>query len=64
MPCFPTGKMWICPFCYQRNHFPSHYASIAENNLPAELFPNYWYDPHITVLASLEPLCLINPHDP
>mmetsp|Transcript_54019 Transcript_54019/g.171416 ORF Transcript_54019/g.171416 Transcript_54019/m.171416 type:complete len:780 (-) Transcript_54019:125-2464(-) len=35
------GKMWICPFCYQRNHFPPHYASIAENNLPAELFPTY-----------------------
>mmetsp|Transcript_22611 Transcript_22611/g.27289 ORF Transcript_22611/g.27289 Transcript_22611/m.27289 type:complete len:751 (+) Transcript_22611:306-2558(+) len=36
-----NGKIWICPFCYQRNHFPPHYASIAENNLPAELFPNY-----------------------
>ncbi|KAK3267011.1 hypothetical protein CYMTET_24406, partial [Cymbomonas tetramitiformis] len=36
-----VGKIWICPFCYSRNHFPPHYASIAENNLPAELFPNY-----------------------
>eukprot|EP00899_Mesostigma_viride_P022815 jgi/Mesvir1/3718/Mv14997-RA.3 len=35
------GKIWICPFCYTRNHFPPHYASIAENNLPAELFPSY-----------------------
>lgn len=36
-----VAKIWICPFCYQRNHFPAHYASIAENNLPAELFPQY-----------------------
>eukprot|EP00271_Cylindrocystis_brebissonii_P001991 TRINITY_DN1233_c2_g1_i1.p1 TRINITY_DN1233_c2_g1~~TRINITY_DN1233_c2_g1_i1.p1 ORF type:complete len:780 (+),score=203.52 TRINITY_DN1233_c2_g1_i1:402-2741(+) len=36
-----NGKIWICPFCYQRNHFPPHYASISEVNLPAELFPQY-----------------------
>mmetsp|Transcript_26598 Transcript_26598/g.44462 ORF Transcript_26598/g.44462 Transcript_26598/m.44462 type:complete len:757 (+) Transcript_26598:112-2382(+) len=35
------GKIWICPFCYQRNHYPAHYADISENNLPAELIPNY-----------------------
>eukprot|EP00898_Chlorokybus_atmophyticus_P006829 jgi/Chlat1/7147/Chrsp57S06816 len=35
------GKIWICIFCYQRNHFPPHYAEISENSLPAELFPNY-----------------------
>ncbi|KAL3678997.1 hypothetical protein R1sor_021953 [Riccia sorocarpa] len=35
------AKIWICPFCYQRNHFPPHYASISENNMPAELFPQY-----------------------
>eukprot|EP00274_Cyanoptyche_gloeocystis_P004924 CAMPEP_0196665716 /NCGR_PEP_ID=MMETSP1086-20130531/62282_1 /TAXON_ID=77921 /ORGANISM="Cyanoptyche gloeocystis , Strain SAG4.97" /LENGTH=103 /DNA_ID=CAMNT_0042002613 /DNA_START=100 /DNA_END=407 /DNA_ORIENTATION=+ len=35
------GKIWICPFCYQRNHFPAHYADISETNLPAELIPNY-----------------------
>lgn len=35
------AKIWICPFCYQRNHFPPHYASISEENLPAELFPQY-----------------------
>ncbi|XP_078438098.1 protein transport protein SEC23 C-like [Wolffia australiana] len=34
-------KIWICPFCYQRNHFPHHYASISEDNLPAELFRQY-----------------------
>ncbi|GJP53086.1 hypothetical protein CLOM_g12223 [Closterium sp. NIES-68] len=35
------GKMWVCPFCYQRNQFPPHYAAISEQNLPAELFPQY-----------------------
>lgn len=35
------AKIWICPFCYQRNHFPQHYASISEDNLPAELYPQY-----------------------
>ncbi|KAK9095614.1 hypothetical protein Scep_027083 [Stephania cephalantha] len=32
------AKIWICPFCYQRNHFPPNYASISEENLPAELY--------------------------
>ncbi|KAK1294638.1 Protein transport protein Sec24-like [Acorus calamus] len=35
------AKIWICPFCFQRNHFPTHYASISEDSLPAELFPQY-----------------------
>lgn len=35
------GKIWICPFCFQRNHFPEHYSAISESNLPAELFPQY-----------------------
>ncbi|KAK9273791.1 hypothetical protein L1049_018601 [Liquidambar formosana] len=35
------AKIWICPFCFQRNHFPPHYASISDDNLPAELFPQY-----------------------
>ncbi|CAI5469938.1 unnamed protein product [Closterium sp. Yama58-4] len=35
------GKIWVCPFCYQRNQFPPHYAAISESNLPAELFPQY-----------------------
>lgn len=34
-------KIWICPFCYQRNHFPHHYASLSEDSLPAELFRQY-----------------------
>lgn len=36
-----NSKLWICPFCHTRNHFPAHYQGISETNLPAELFPNY-----------------------
>ncbi|KAK7400043.1 hypothetical protein VNO78_11242 [Psophocarpus tetragonolobus] len=36
-----TAKIWICPFCYNRNHFPPHYSQISETNLPAELYPQY-----------------------
>ncbi|KAL6858824.1 hypothetical protein ACP4OV_017826 [Aristida adscensionis] len=36
-----AAKIWVCPFCFQRNHFPQHYSSISEHNLPAELFPQY-----------------------
>ncbi|WCJ23094.1 Sec23/Sec24 protein transport family protein [Euphorbia peplus] len=36
-----AAKIWICPFCFQRNHFPSNYASISDDHLPAELFPQY-----------------------
>ena len=35
------AKIWVCPFCFQRNHFPPHYSEVNENNLPAELIPNY-----------------------
>ena len=35
------AKIWICPFCFQRNHFPPHYNDINEQNLPAELIPQY-----------------------
>lgn len=35
------GKMWICPFCLQRNPFPPHYKDITATNLPAELLPKY-----------------------
>lgn len=31
-------KLWTCPFCITRNHFPPTYAeNISETNLPAEL---------------------------
>jgi protein transport protein SEC23 len=35
------GKLWICPFCLQRNPFPPHYKDITATNLPAELLPKY-----------------------
>ncbi|KAF9625053.1 hypothetical protein IFM89_017788 [Coptis chinensis] len=35
------NKIWICVFCHQRNQFPSHYHSISQDNLPAELFQQY-----------------------
>ncbi|CAI9113143.1 OLC1v1013689C1 [Oldenlandia corymbosa var. corymbosa] len=36
-----AALIWICPICYQRNHFPQHYSSISETNFPAELYPQY-----------------------
>ncbi|KAK8814089.1 hypothetical protein WA158_007951 [Blastocystis sp. Blastoise] len=34
------NKLWTCPFCNQRNHFPPEYAqSISETTLPYELMP-------------------------
>ncbi|OWZ65695.1 protein transporter SEC23 [Cryptococcus neoformans] len=36
------GKMWICPFCLQRNPFPPHYhQDLSPNNLPPELLPKF-----------------------
>jgi ribosomal protein L37AE/L43A len=35
-----AAKIWICPFCFQRNHFSPAYSSISDDNLPAELFPH------------------------
>lgn len=35
-------KLWTCPFCTGRNHFPHHYAeNISESSLPAELIPQF-----------------------
>ncbi|KAM7279409.1 hypothetical protein ACFE04_006543 [Oxalis oulophora] len=53
-----TAKIWICPFCYQRNHFPQHYSMISETNLPAELYPQF-----TTVQYTLPPPHQINPND-
>ncbi|GMF19510.1 unnamed protein product [Phytophthora lilii] len=37
-----VSKLWVCPFCVTRNHFPPHYAeNITQENLPAELIPQY-----------------------
>ncbi|RWW42400.1 hypothetical protein BHE74_00052052 [Ensete ventricosum] len=34
-----AARIWICPFCFSRNHFPPHYAAISEANVPGELYP-------------------------
>lgn len=31
-------KIWICPLCLSRNHFPHHYSAISESNVPGELY--------------------------
>jgi len=35
------ARVWVCPFCFQRNPFPPQYAGISEQNLPAELIPQF-----------------------
>ena len=36
------AKLWTCPFCGQRNHFPPEYAQgINETSLPYEVMPSY-----------------------
>ncbi|KAL8106124.1 protein transport protein SEC23 E-like [Apium graveolens] len=45
-----AAHIWICPFCFQRNHFPHHYSAISETNVPAELYHQY-----TTIQYSLTP---------
>jgi protein transport protein SEC23 len=35
------AKLWVCPMCFSRCHFPPHYQGISEQNVPAELYPQY-----------------------
>lgn len=35
------NKVWLCPFCLQRNQFPPHYKDISPSNVPAELLPQF-----------------------
>ncbi|KAF8118389.1 hypothetical protein N665_0005s0152 [Sinapis alba] len=36
-----SASTWGCPFCFNRNSFPSNYSSsISDTNLPPELFPH------------------------
>ncbi|KAK0422836.1 hypothetical protein QR680_007816 [Steinernema hermaphroditum] len=35
------GKSWKCNICQQRNMFPPHYAVIAEDRRPPELYPQF-----------------------
>eukprot|EP00252_Welwitschia_mirabilis_P010672 TRINITY_DN2409_c0_g2_i1.p1 TRINITY_DN2409_c0_g2~~TRINITY_DN2409_c0_g2_i1.p1 ORF type:complete len:767 (+),score=109.01 TRINITY_DN2409_c0_g2_i1:318-2618(+) len=36
-----NAKIWVCPFCFTRNHFPPSYAMVSETSVPAELYPQY-----------------------
>ncbi|MES1919076.1 GTPase-activating protein S23, partial [Bonamia ostreae] len=36
-----TNKIWVCPFCFMRNHFPISYNAISQQNMPPELQQNY-----------------------
>ncbi|GMM49711.1 GTPase-activating protein [Starmerella bacillaris] len=33
----PREKVWVCPFCKEKNQLPSHYRDISQNSLPFEL---------------------------
>ncbi|KAI3636334.1 hypothetical protein MIR68_005686 [Amoeboaphelidium protococcarum] len=35
------ARLWVCPFCLQRNGFPPHYHDISNNALPPELLPQF-----------------------
>ncbi|KAL6762935.1 hypothetical protein V8C86DRAFT_2509254 [Haematococcus lacustris] len=35
------SKVWICPMCIGRNHFPTRYQGVTETQPPAELYPNF-----------------------
>lgn len=34
------AKIWVCPFCLNRNRLPSHYSEVSQNSLPHELLPS------------------------
>ncbi|KAF1850023.1 transport protein-like protein sec23 [Cucurbitaria berberidis CBS 394.84] len=34
------ARVWICPFCLQRNNLPPHYKDITQEQIPPELHPN------------------------
>jgi hypothetical protein len=34
------ARLWICPFCLQRNALPPHYKDISQEAIPPELHPN------------------------
>ncbi|KAI9706266.1 MAG: GTPase-activating protein S23 [Bogoriella megaspora] len=36
----PRARLWICPFCLQRNPLPPHYKDITPDVIPPELHPS------------------------
>ncbi|CAI0397657.1 unnamed protein product [Linum tenue] len=57
-----TAKIWICPFCFQRNHFPPHYGMISETNLPAELYPQFTTVQYTLPNPSINPQMGVDPN--
>ncbi|KAI8069632.1 protein transporter SEC23 [Gongronella butleri] len=54
-----VGKVWICPFCLQRNAFPPQYKNISNTNLPPELLPNYTtIEYNLNRVANIPPIFL------
>ncbi|KAK9088045.1 hypothetical protein Syun_030439 [Stephania yunnanensis] len=51
---FPA-KLWICPFCFHRNHFPPHYSAVSAASAPAELFPQFTTVEYAPAAASPSP---------
>lgn len=35
------ARLWICPFCLQRNNLPPHYKDISESAIPPEYHPDH-----------------------
>ena len=35
------SRLWICPFCLQRNGLPPQYKDISQDHIPAELHPSH-----------------------
>src|ERR1700761_7651459 len=33
------ARLWMCPFCLQRNQLPPHYKDISADTVPPELLP-------------------------
>ncbi|KAI9824482.1 MAG: GTPase-activating protein S23 [Phylliscum demangeonii] len=34
------ARLWVCPFCLQRNPLPPHYKDISQEAIPPELHPS------------------------
>lgn len=49
------ARVWICPFCLQRNSLPPHYKDISAEQIPPELHPNS------TTIEYLLPQPVLNP---
>mmetsp|Transcript_11243 Transcript_11243/g.9630 ORF Transcript_11243/g.9630 Transcript_11243/m.9630 type:complete len:142 (-) Transcript_11243:537-962(-) len=52
-----NAKLWLCPFCYQKNSFPKEYAqNISPQNLPAEIMEEYSTIEYLVINPNLQKL--------